>query len=191
MFKLKTTGGTWCIVDKEGHVCNTGNCADNIGLGDYILSPRGETWGSTEAALKSGAYVSGTDADISLHPYYVSLESDVPHSGEVELDVTMTMEEAAKEANAISAANEIGAILEERGSRYGEYKDNAEVAQSLKRILRHAMQSNGRQFTEVHLESLSMISHKLSRIVNGDPNYADSWVDIAGYAKLAAEQCDA
>lgn len=181
------------MVDREGHICNTGNCPDDVTLGDYILSPECGTWESTEAALKDGVDVSGTDHDIAPNPYYVTLasDSDVEPSTEVELDVTMTMEEAAKEANELSPSDELVAILEERGSRYGEYTANAEVAQSLRRILRHAMQANGRQFTEVHLESLSMISHKLSRIVNGDPNYADSWVDIAGYAKLAAEQCDA
>ena len=29
-----------------------------------------------------------------------------------------------------------------------------------------------------------MICHKLGRIINGDPNYDDSWLDIAGYAQL-------
>jgi hypothetical protein len=33
-----------------------------------------------------------------------------------------------------------------------------------------------------------MIAHKLGRIVNGDPNYVDSWVDIAGYATLVAKR---
>lgn len=33
-------------------------------------------------------------------------------------------------------------------------------------------------------EALDMIFHKIGRIVCGDPNYADSWHDIAGYAKL-------
>jgi hypothetical protein len=33
-------------------------------------------------------------------------------------------------------------------------------------------------------ESLEMIMHKVARILNGDPNYSDSWHDIAGYAKL-------
>lgn len=34
-----------------------------------------------------------------------------------------------------------------------------------------------------------MIAHKIGRILNGDPNYRDSWDDIAGYAKLAADRC--
>lgn len=31
---------------------------------------------------------------------------------------------------------------------------------------------------------LEMIAHKIARILNGDPNYADNWHDIAGYATL-------
>lgn len=33
-----------------------------------------------------------------------------------------------------------------------------------------------------------MIVHKIGRILNGDPNYADSWHDIAGYATLIDQQ---
>jgi len=36
-----------------------------------------------------------------------------------------------------------------------------------------------------------MIANKLGRILNGDPNYADSWMDIAGYAKLVADRLEA
>ena len=32
-----------------------------------------------------------------------------------------------------------------------------------------------------------MIAVKIARILNGDPNHFDSWIDIAGYATLAAE----
>jgi hypothetical protein len=40
------------------------------------------------------------------------------------------------------------------------------------------------------IEALDMICHKIGRILNGDPNYADSWVDIAGYAKLVADRLE-
>ena len=33
-------------------------------------------------------------------------------------------------------------------------------------------------------ESLEMIANKIARILNGDPNYAENWHDIAGYATL-------
>jgi len=37
-------------------------------------------------------------------------------------------------------------------------------------------------------EALDMIAHKIGRIVNGDPDYEDSWRDIAGYATLVADR---
>jgi hypothetical protein len=33
-----------------------------------------------------------------------------------------------------------------------------------------------------------MICHKIGRIVNGDPDYFDSWIDVAGYAQLVADR---
>ena len=38
------------------------------------------------------------------------------------------------------------------------------------------------------VEALDMICHKIGRIINGDPDYADSWHDIAGYAQLVADR---
>jgi hypothetical protein len=37
-------------------------------------------------------------------------------------------------------------------------------------------------------EALEMIVVKIARIINGDPNCADSWRDIEGYARLVAER---
>lgn len=39
-------------------------------------------------------------------------------------------------------------------------------------------------------EALEMLQHKVGRILNGDPDYADSWRDIAGYAQLVADRLD-
>jgi hypothetical protein len=33
-------------------------------------------------------------------------------------------------------------------------------------------------------EALDMIQHKVARILNGNANHQDHWVDIAGYAEL-------
>jgi len=41
-----------------------------------------------------------------------------------------------------------------------------------------------------HKEALEMIQHKIARILNGDPNYADSWQDIAGYAQLIVKRIE-
>lgn len=84
----------------------------------------------------------------------------------------------------------INETLAERGARYGLFKDHAEISQSLKSTIRHYM---GKKWDEMHddqREALEMICHKIARIVNGDPNYSDSWVDIAGYSKLVADRID-
>jgi hypothetical protein len=82
------------------------------------------------------------------------------------------------------------AILTERGARYGKFTDHARITQLLKRdMLSHAL-TQGVQLAPDQTEALEMIAHKLGRIVNGDPNYADSWADIAGYARLVADRLE-
>jgi hypothetical protein len=80
-------------------------------------------------------------------------------------------------------------ILDERGKRYGKFKDHAAIAQELKQALYRHMETVSKVDPDAdQLEALEMICHKLARIVNGDPDYADSWVDIAGYAQLVADR---
>lgn len=84
----------------------------------------------------------------------------------------------------------IDQTLNERGSRYGKFKDHAEVTQTLKAIIKSKMGDKWDRLADDQKESLEMIAHKLGRIINGDPDYADSWVDIAGYAKLVADRLE-
>lgn len=72
--------------------------------------------------------------------------------------------------------------LEERGSRYGKFKDHAALSQALKAAMyAHA---GWYRLAPDQKEALEMISHKMARIINGDPNYADNWHDIGGYSGL-------
>lgn len=90
----------------------------------------------------------------------------------------------------IQALN-IDVTLTERGSRYGKFVDHAKITQELKRaIYRHMDTVSNVQPDADQLEALEMICHKIGRIVNGDPDYVDSWVDIAGYAKLVADRLE-
>lgn len=77
------------------------------------------------------------------------------------------------------------AILKERGSRYGSYRDNAELAQGLKELIHHWTKGKC-TVSDEHMEALDLIATKISRIVTGDPTYVDNWDDIAGYATLVA-----
>jgi len=64
----------------------------------------------------------------------------------------------------------------------------ATITQNLKEIL-HAAPSWENMDADQQ-ESLEMIVHKIARILNGRPDYADSWVDIAGYARLVSERLE-
>lgn len=80
----------------------------------------------------------------------------------------------------------VQATLNERGKRYGAFEGHAAITQQLKNLMRgHSGWGNLNHSQE---EALEMIAHKIGRILNGDPNYKDSWVDIAGYAQLVANQ---
>lgn len=82
--------------------------------------------------------------------------------------------------------NELDATLAERGTRYGRFTKHAEVTQQLKKVMfRHRPRE---ELESDMVEALEMIVHKIGRILNGDPGYADSWTDIAGYAKLVADR---
>jgi hypothetical protein len=78
--------------------------------------------------------------------------------------------------------------LEQRGNNYGDYRDVAFTAQEMKLALRR---TKSWPHMEAYMqESLDMICNKMSRIVNGNPYYDDSWVDIAGYATLVVKQLE-
>ena len=88
------------------------------------------------------------------------------------------------------AKNSVDAILDERGKRYGTFEGHAEIAQFYKTGLMGFLDSRNKFLANDQQEALDMIFHKIARIINGDANYADSWVDIAGYAKLVADRLE-
>ena len=78
--------------------------------------------------------------------------------------------------------------LTERNSRYGDFLGHSEVTQALKEVVSSALLSRQKVLDPDQKEALEMIFHKIGRIVNGDPDYADSWHDIAGYARLVEDR---
>ena len=85
---------------------------------------------------------------------------------------------------------DIKKILAERGETYGEFIGHAKIAQELKSIYRRELALRSNVLEADQFEALDMIVHKIARIINGNPNHADSWVDIAGYAKLVADRLE-
>lgn len=88
----------------------------------------------------------------------------------------------------MTPANELDATLAERGSRYGDFAGHAEITQKIKDVMRTSKTSNWDKLTYSQKESLEMAAHKIGRILNGDPDYADSWHDVAGYVRLVEKQ---
>ena len=85
--------------------------------------------------------------------------------------------------------SDISATLKQRGNRYGSFEGHAEVTQKMKHVLTRG--DSWHRMAPDQKEALEMIVHKIGRIINGDPDYDDSWVDIAGYAKLVADRLQA
>ena len=83
--------------------------------------------------------------------------------------------------------------LAERGNRYGDFTDHARICQQLKNTMYNANTDHGLQLTweklsDVQKQALEVIADKIARILSGDPNYADNWHDIQGYAKLVEDR---
>jgi hypothetical protein len=54
----------------------------------------------------------------------------------------------------------------------------------------YQLEKRGKRLAPDQQEALDMIFAKIGRIINGDADYADSWIDIAGYAKLVADRLE-
>ncbi len=82
--------------------------------------------------------------------------------------------------------SDVAETLVQRGNKYGtSFAVQCEVAQGIKDAMEDSI--NWAKLSVDKKESLQMIATKISRILNGDPEYHDSWHDIAGYAKLVAD----
>ena len=79
-------------------------------------------------------------------------------------------------------------IIEQRTKHYGQFEGIAEISTDLKERVRHHIYERDAKLRPDQWEALDMICHKMARIINGDPDYIDSWDDIAGYSKLVADR---
>jgi hypothetical protein len=85
--------------------------------------------------------------------------------------------------------SDIQATLEQRGNRYGDFKEHARITQNIKRAMIDS--PNWAALSDDKKEALEMTAHKIGRILNGDPEYADSWHDVIGYVRLVEQTLNA
>jgi hypothetical protein len=98
-----------------------------------------------------------------------------------------------------AAVDQIASTLSARGNCYGDFSGHAQIAQDLQDVMRLAQPrpmdgrvvpagSGWHRLSPVQKQALTVIADKIARILNGDPNYDDNWIDIQGYARLAQER---
>jgi hypothetical protein len=87
--------------------------------------------------------------------------------------------------NKITNINE---MLAGREARYGTFEGHANISQTIKDDMRN--HPGWERLVSDQREALEMIAHKIARILNGDPNYADNWVDLGGYPTLVANRLE-
>jgi hypothetical protein len=83
----------------------------------------------------------------------------------------------------------IGKVTNERKSRYGDYSLQAVVEQRIKRAMESS--TNWGSLDDVKRSSFQMIAVKISRILEGDPEYDDNYIDGEGYFRIARERLTA
>jgi hypothetical protein len=77
-------------------------------------------------------------------------------------------------------------LLAERGNTHGDFAEHAAVTYAIKDAI--SSLGNIDELSVMQREALDMIAHKIGRIVAGNPNHADHWDDIAGYACLVSQR---
>lgn len=143
------------------------------GIADYFN-------GHEDAVLAVKSATSGKIYYLSAD--YAGRDKDIEKSG----DIVIAHREPVTDDDLNRRTSSTEALITERGSRYGKFKDGAEIMQSLKDTMRDVDGWNN--LTAIQKEALDMIQHKIGRILNGDPTYDDSWKDIAGYATLIVNE---
>lgn len=79
----------------------------------------------------------------------------------------------------------INETLDQRQGSYGSFDVQCKVAQGIKRSMQGS--TNWDNLEDYQKEALEMIATKVSRILNGDHLYIESWRDISGYATLVVQ----
>ena len=80
----------------------------------------------------------------------------------------------------------VDAVLDQRHQTHGAFMDVAAVAVGMRQIIRDRRPD----LMPDQEEALTLICTKIARIVNGDPNEREHWLDVAGYAQLVADRLE-
>lgn len=148
--------------------------------------------------LNKGWSIKKITSSFAVSAGYVSkLKKEMVHAQTEEPKPAATKEETKTPPNPVekvltsrSNADEdpLGKLLDQRASQYGSFMASANVAIRLKGVMHNAIAQQDLHLAPDQLLALDMIAVKISRLLTGNPSHKDSWVDIAGYAKLVADR---
>jgi len=141
------------------------------------------------AGVPSGKIVKRLKASPS---YVWKLKKEMAHKQEevAKEEIKTPLNPAEKVLTSRSNADEdpLGKLLDKRAEQYGSFMFSANIAIRLKGIMHNAIAQQDMNVAPDQLLALDMIAVKISRLLAGNPSHLDSWVDIAGYAKLVADR---
>lgn len=82
----------------------------------------------------------------------------------------------------------IETVLANREKTHGIYREQAQLAQTLKLLLRDTRNWSRLDYSQA--QSIEEICNKISRILNGNCDEPDHWQDISGYATLVVKELE-
>jgi len=132
------------------------------------------------------AYFRNAEATLTERDYPEAKSELANMSPEEHLALLHSLSSGKGKERVAPKADNVETILAQRGKDYGDYANKAQFIQNMKSLIR--MSPNWFDMDPDMRESMDMIAHKMGRIAYGDPSHLDSWVDIAGYAKLVADR---
>jgi hypothetical protein len=75
-----------------------------------------------------------------------------------------------------------------RERTHGDFSDTARIAQALKSAMRDTEASKWASLAPIQHEALESIATQIARILSGDANHVEHYLDIAGYAERVADR---
>ena len=85
--------------------------------------------------------------------------------------------------------SDVVGVLAERQKTHGDFTHHARITQMLKFVVDNELADKPGHLSPAQKETIDMIFHKIGRIIAGNPNVEDHWLDISGYSELARLRC--
>src|SRR5689334_4195122 len=98
----------------------------------------------------------------------------------------MALKKASSGIKGKPPVDDITKLIDQREQTHGDFRLVAEVSQRLKCVLRDY--ELWQSLRPIQQEALEAICGKIGRILAGDADFADHWLDCSGYAMLVVKE---